>query len=575
MGWLTDVGNIAVGAIDRDRQITKEDLAIRAENLQANRKILVDQKKKKYDRELDNYYAEKKVFDQVEKNNALKATDGISDRNYAIFALKHSNPDFKDLGETEQTLQINNYLKDGNKTINYKLSGTPEEINKDAARIQTMINDETSNAIKDAKGNSFLINTILGDKKKAEQSLLEQMESKINAVGAVNRTEQEVNQENVGLEVKGDGSLSKTINDKTFEAAWNANYKTINFDLDKDNNKSFKYLNKFASIGGAGELSLKFDKTDGKIVGHNGNSITNLLAMEKMYADIRDSKDAATHYNTISKNSTSIGKNFNNDTVFKELSNTITRDGRVTNIDGRIWDSDGKNKYNLTTIVPLSIVGTNDKLALGNAGNFDIKDKAAMKKVSKLMADFIVDEANKIDDKTQDGQAKVATIYSELFMGEADTVNQFKNYLVNNDAEIKTFYETNKDKKVESTDGATKTTETTTTEGVETLPKFKISITKNGAAGVEINGKIYNIKDNLEYLKTIDDADLQKEISEAIKFETGMEKAPIVGTPSKYLKEPGKRGVKKINPEWQKLQDMNKNIVTANVNPRIPKRKIR
>ena len=191
------------------------------------------------------------------------------------------------------------------------------------------------------------------------------------------------------------------------------------------------------------------------------------------------------------------------------------------------------------------------------------------------MADFIVDEANKIDDKTQDGQAKVATIYSELFMGEADTVNQFKNYLVKNDSEIKTFYETNKDKKVESTDGATKTTETTTTEGVETLPKFKISITKNGAAGVEINGKIYNIKDNLEYLKTIDDADLQKEISEAIKFETGMEKAPIVGTPSKYLKEPGKRGVKKINPEWQKLQDMNKNIVTANVNPRIPKRKIR
>jgi len=575
MGWLTDVGNIAVGAIERDRQITKEDLAIRAENLQANRKILVDQKKKKYDRELDNYYAEKKIFDQVEKNNALKATDGISDRNYAIFALKHSNPDFKDLGETEQTLQINNYLKDGNKTINYKLSGTPEEINKDAARIQTMINDETSNAIKDAKGNSFLINTILGDKKKAEQSLLEQMESKINATDAVNRTEQEVNQANVGLEVKGDGSLSKTINDKTFEAAWNANYGKINFDLDAKNNKSFKYLNKFASMGGAGELSLKFDKTDGKIVGHNGNSITNLLAMEKMYTDIRDSKDAATHYNTISKNSTSIGKNFNNDTVFKELSNTITRDGRVTNIDGRIWDSDGKNKYNLTTIVPLSIVGTNDKLALGTAGNFDIKNKEDMKKVSKLMADFIVDEANKIDDKTLDGQAKVATIYSELFMGEADTINQFKNYLVNNDADIKTFYETNKDKKVESTDGATKTTETTTTEEVETLPKFKISTTKDGSAGVEINGKVYNIKDNIEYLKSIEDADLQKSISEAIKFETGMEKAPIVGTPSKYLKEPGKRGVKKINPEWQKLQDMNKNIVTANVNPSRPKRKIR
>ena len=30
MGWLTDVGYLAVGAIERDREITKEDLAIRA-----------------------------------------------------------------------------------------------------------------------------------------------------------------------------------------------------------------------------------------------------------------------------------------------------------------------------------------------------------------------------------------------------------------------------------------------------------------------------------------------------------------------------------------------------------------
>jgi len=52
MGFLTDIGNIAVGAIERDREITKEDLAIRAENLQANRNILIKQKDKKYDREL-------------------------------------------------------------------------------------------------------------------------------------------------------------------------------------------------------------------------------------------------------------------------------------------------------------------------------------------------------------------------------------------------------------------------------------------------------------------------------------------------------------------------------------------
>ena len=47
MGFLTDLGNVAVGAIERDREITKEDLAIRAENLQANRNLLIKQKEKK------------------------------------------------------------------------------------------------------------------------------------------------------------------------------------------------------------------------------------------------------------------------------------------------------------------------------------------------------------------------------------------------------------------------------------------------------------------------------------------------------------------------------------------------
>ena len=43
MGFLTDLGNVAVGAIERAREITKEDLAIRAETLQANRNLIIKQ----------------------------------------------------------------------------------------------------------------------------------------------------------------------------------------------------------------------------------------------------------------------------------------------------------------------------------------------------------------------------------------------------------------------------------------------------------------------------------------------------------------------------------------------------
>ena len=72
MGWLTDVGYLAVGAIERDREITKEDLAIRAENLQANRQILINQKQKKYDKELEEWILSMRV-DGTKKFN-IQAT---------------------------------------------------------------------------------------------------------------------------------------------------------------------------------------------------------------------------------------------------------------------------------------------------------------------------------------------------------------------------------------------------------------------------------------------------------------------------------------------------------------------
>ena len=69
MGWLTDLSNVAVGAIERDRQITKEDLAIRAENLQANKEILLKQKEYKWAKELEDYINFEKIEKHLEKSD--------------------------------------------------------------------------------------------------------------------------------------------------------------------------------------------------------------------------------------------------------------------------------------------------------------------------------------------------------------------------------------------------------------------------------------------------------------------------------------------------------------------------
>ena len=94
MGWLTDVGNIAVGAIERDREITKEDLIVRAENLKANQAILIKQKDKKYNKELESYYKEKEKFDNIEKMNKWADDGTINKDAYAAFALSSTIPNW-------------------------------------------------------------------------------------------------------------------------------------------------------------------------------------------------------------------------------------------------------------------------------------------------------------------------------------------------------------------------------------------------------------------------------------------------------------------------------------------------
>ena len=209
MGFsLTDLGNIAVGAIERDREITKEDLAIRAENLQANRNILIKQKDKKYDRELKEYYKEKEKFDAIEKANKNYDLKSIDAQTYASQVLPITTTGWNDLPDSIQKSMITNF--DG-ATQTYKLTGSEEEINKKGAIAQTLINNETSEAIKNAKGNSFLINQILGKKEAAEKDLLSAIETKLNAAETVKMTSKDVNQDYVGKEVKVSGDSDSII----------------------------------------------------------------------------------------------------------------------------------------------------------------------------------------------------------------------------------------------------------------------------------------------------------------------------------------------------------------------------
>ena len=210
MGFWTDLGNFAVGAIEQDKANTKERFAIRAEELQANRAFLLKRKDERYKKDIENYYKEKEKFKTIESANAAYAKDKNATQ-YAAKILPLTTPNWKDLPDKMKINMINNY--DG-KTIDYKMTGTLDEIEQNAAMADAAITRYTSAALDDARGDRFLINKIIGNKNKTDKEVDEQMQSMLKAKNFVKLTETSVNQENVGLDVKNEGGLYSNI-DKT------------------------------------------------------------------------------------------------------------------------------------------------------------------------------------------------------------------------------------------------------------------------------------------------------------------------------------------------------------------------
>jgi len=586
---LWDIGAVATGAIERDREHTAENLKIRADELAAKRNALIQRKNKKYDAEIKSYYKEKGTMDKINSLNSEAAAFNEANKGklntagdeitydqklYATRYLLATVDGFKDLDKTERDTMIKGFSKSG---ANYQMqTKDPDKLAALQSKEEDIILSNYASQLKNAKDDSFLINKILG--KKTTVSSSADLEKAVNA--DVKASEIVTKIDNAENPDKTDGTsiqLTETIKAFSPSKDWRSAYKDAfgNTKYDMKNTQVISYLNTLGVHGGNDELSLKFNKTDSEIAGHNANSMANIGFMKHMFNQVKDSKTVGVvGAITGPDNFEQVGSVLNTDKVLSEMTSILDQN-RSGNIKEDIkigWGGD----IRLTTFVPLNVADAQGNLIIKGTTVGGLNE-AQMGTINGLLNDFIIAQVKLNPRKDIDAEGKAVGVYRKLYKNQdAAMLNSFNEYMLDNNKDLKASYE----KKLKEEDTEKKTTdetstEVTTTEGVDTPPKFKISTTKDGSAAVEVDGEAFKIKDNLDYLKSIPDEDLQKAISEAIKFETDMEKAPIVGTPKKYLDQKGKRGVKKINPEWQKLQDMNKAIVASNVKPVIPKRKIR
>ena len=397
INW-TDLGNIAKGAIERDKEITREDFLLRAENLKANQKILIDQKTKKYDRELKNYYDEKEKFDKINKMNAWYKDETISKDAYAAFALANTVPDFKDYDSEAKTDMRYDY---SGKTLSYPLIGSESEINDKASKAQILINNETSKAVKDAKGNSFLINQILRRKEVAEKDLLTLVQGKLKAIDQVKMTEQTT--DNAGLEVYGkkDGT-KKTFNWKRFQKKnpkyvdrFNKIDDSIIYKSLTQNNNFLDYMQRSQILGTNTEGQFQMTKDDTEIKGLNDSAQAFIRTYKKLY-DVVKSEFSAQYFAEMGVDISELS-DYMSTAVINEKIQNILDDGRteVLDLKGKLFGSD----LAFVAVVPLSVIDTvGDMLVQGqavpNGGKGYIKPNK--KQISKLYKKFLKQEINNV-----------------------------------------------------------------------------------------------------------------------------------------------------------------------------------
>ena len=497
MGFWTDLGNLAVGAIEKDRENTKEKFAIRNEELQANRASLIKRKDKRYEKDIENYEKEKEKYDTL-KSAAAKFKDGtIDERTYA--ALYHTTTfgdKFANLPKTAKEYLIDSF--DG-KTADYKLTGSLDEIEKKYAIEEANINKITAEKLKDARNDSFLVKKIIGENDSAKQSLEEQVNSALKAHNTV-MSEKSISGEDptlIGIPVKVGGQsnqlmskfLAKKNSDK-YQEVWNSHRKTIDIDLnDKD---STMFLNLAKVSAGGDDLAFKYNKDDSRLVGIGQPAIANIEAMKYFFNRVKDNDDNMVyHYFNVTPLQGNIGKTWTKSKIAEKTVSLM--DGRWGNINekGLNFVTDAR----LTTIIPLNVLNENNQMIIDgdNALKFD---KRQMKSLSDDMNKYIVQKAKayrKVDGNL-DEQGAVQKAYLNLYNGQ--NINEFRGWLSENSnsdrikeafAPLKNKQETSEtDNKLSSVDKPSSVAQTTETTETTTQPNNRVITSKGIKQGNKI-----------------------------------------------------------------------------------------
>ena len=557
MGFFRDVGNFATGMVERDRELTNEKLAIRAEELKANRDLMIAMKKDKYAADIAEYKKEKAKSNEIKQLNSAAASGNMDNESYAKQFLLHSlgTEKFNALqkadpqGFLDMVSNVANQAK-SNGGLDYKFTLDRNSIDNQFGTDTKIINKGFAKAIEDAKGDSFLINKILNKKSTIDKDVNADVESQLKAAKVVNEETIETGKKDITFT---DTVKKKRKPPEAYETEFSKLITNAKFDSVNNKDNLINFINASNNLGFTSEMNFKFDEKDETIKGTNPASQAFLNSYKLIYSEILNANNATDLYNSVTKNKSDLVNLIDADAVNRKVQNVIlTRQNKIDTGKGS-WEDNRE----LITMLPLNVVDINNQTRIGDKMvNID------MAKSSEIYNNFLKKKADTLYAGSKlDEFQKLSNIQQLIENGNATLINQLKAELVSSQPES-TEVETTSTNNTVAPDKVANEIE-------NSKPKSKVILLPDGSGFVRENKKYTweNIQNSNQENKLT--ADEKIEYNKWKKTKNKTNKKPIKGTTFEDIQASTDANTQKITEAFTDSEGNFENMKTnkSNIRP--------
>ena len=417
---LGDIASFATGVVDADERATQERLVDRREELRADRQFYIDMKTKKYESDLKNFEEQDKKYKAIQAVNAKFAgQEKVDPSEYGKAYLMETNPNLLLQYETlyaENPQLLNSKLSSfaSSSIRDFKTTTTRDELDNKLKADVEAITAKYKKDLEFARGDSKLINAILGKRDKEIADTIQENEDgksgtlKAKEIAVESDTESKPSFEfgevkEVGLFVpkafKDEASkLRIKLNDNTEIKKENVNIALTFFDENQiDVPKQFLVKD-----------------TDGNTTGLKGSGNTFINQTNSLANQAVKTFSNENLYVLTNKDKSLISNEFNPNAINGMVSERLSSYSTVS--------TEKKNGFfggrdNIVAIVPFSIVDSNNVL-----GNYQFTNKAQTKAVGEayLQALKNIDATNNPDGSIESSEKYMNDLQNKLLKMNPD-----------------------------------------------------------------------------------------------------------------------------------------------------------